>query len=196
MGRSPSVAGSLKGVLSTLWSILKGMQVTIYYLFRPSTVVTVQYPRAKDPIPERHRGIHYLEAEKCVLCLACAKICPVDCVFIEGIRDADGILPGGTRGKKATLAQFAVDYTVCIFCGLCQEACPTGSIHLGPEFDYKAVDRDRMVKNLLTDDVYGDDDAVFLASARREIHRLKEEKRLAKERAKAEKAQKGKEEGS
>ena len=84
----------------------------------------------------RARGIHYLETEKCVMCWKCSDICPVDCIYIEGTRGADGVLKGGYRGQKATLAKFTVDYTVCIFCGLCEEPCPPKCIWLGPGYDY------------------------------------------------------------
>ena len=113
-------------------SILTGMGITLkYFLNHKKTLCTIQYPREKDLIPARHRGIHYLETEKCVLCWKCSDICPVDCIYIEGVRGADGPLQGGYRGQKATLSKFTVDYTVCIFCGLCEEPCPPKCIWLG-----------------------------------------------------------------
>lgn len=192
--------GSYVGkIFSVTKSILIGMSITMKYfveslLFKKHTV-TVQYPREMDAIPERHRGIHYLETEKCIMCWKCSDICPVDCIYIEGVRGADGILENGWRGKKATLSKFTVDYTVCIFCGLCSEPCPSVCIHLGPEFDYHSTDRKLMEKSLLTDAVYTEEDEKFVQWAREENERLKEEKAKAKAAAKAakaaEKAEKG-----
>jgi NADH-quinone oxidoreductase subunit I len=119
------------------------------------------------------------------MCWKCADICPVDCIYIEGVRGADGVLEGGWRGSKATLSKFTVDYTVCIFCGLCEEPCPTECIHLGPEFDYHATDRRMMEKNLLTDAIYTEEDERFVQWARQENERLKAEKEKAKAQAKA-----------
>ena len=170
-------------------SIVTGMGITLkYFLNHKKTLCTIQYPREKDLIPARHRGIHYLETEKCVMCWKCSDICPVDCIYIEGVRGADGPLQGGYRGQKATLSKFTVDYTVCIFCGLCEEPCPPKCISLGPEFGYHSTDRTMMEKNLLTDEVYTEGDEVFVEWARGENDRLQEEKKKKKEAEKAAKA--------
>ena len=164
-------------------SVVIGMGITMKFfieslLFRRHTS-TVQYPRELDQIPERHRGIHFLETEKCIMCWKCSDICPVDCIYIEGVRGNDGVLPGGYRGAKCTLSKFTVDYTVCIFCGLCEEPCPPVCIHLGPEFDYHATDRTMMEKNLLTDAIYTKEDDKFVRWAREENDRLKAAKKAA-----------------
>ena len=157
-------------------SIWIGMGITLkYFLNHKKTLCTIQYPREKDLIPARHRGIHYLETEKCVLCWKCSDICPVDCIYIEGVRGVDGPLQGGYRGQKATLSKFTVDYTVCIFCGLCEEPCPPKCIWLGPEFDYHSTDRTMMEKS----------EEVFVEGARGENERLQEAKKKQKEAEKA-----------
>ncbi len=186
-------------IFSVSASIVIGMSITIRYFIESLLLnrhtVTVQYPREMDVIPERHRGIHYLETEKCIMCWKCADICPVDCIYIEGVRGADGVLQDGWRGAKATLSKFTVDYTVCIFCGLCEEPCPPKCIYLGPEFDYHSTDRRLMEKNLLTDAVYTEEDEKFVQWARDENERLKQVKaekkaavKAAKEKAAAEAA--------
>tara|TARA_B100000029_G_scaffold430090_1_gene440851 strand:- start:22 stop:558 length:537 start_codon:yes stop_codon:yes gene_type:complete len=163
------------------------MGITLkYFIFYKKHTCTVQYPRERDLIPPRHRGIHYLETEKCVMCWKCAQICPVDCIYIEGTRGSDGVLKGGYRGQKATLSKFTVDYTVCIFCGLCEEPCPPTCIFLGPDFDYHATDRTMMEKNLLTDEVFTEEDERFVQWARGENERLvADKKRRSEEEKKA-----------
>lgn len=171
-------------------SIAIGMGITLRYLLtHKKSVSTIQYPRERDVIPPRHRGIHYLETEKCVMCWKCSDICPVDCIYIEGTRGADGVLKGGYRGQKATLSKFTIDYTVCIFCGLCEEPCPPKCIWLGPEFDFHSTDRTMMEKNLLSDEVYTEDDEKFVEWARVENERLKEEKKREAEAEKARQAE-------
>ena len=168
-------------------SICIGMGITLkYFIFYKKHTCTVQYPRERDLIPPRHRGIHYLETEKCVMCWKCAQICPVDCIYIEGTRGSDGVLKGGDRGQKATRSKFTVDYTVCIFCGLCEEPCPPTCIFLGPDFDYHATDRTMMEKNLLTDEVFTEEDERFVQWARGENERLvADKKRRSEEEKKA-----------
>ena len=173
-------------------SICIGMGITLkYFLTYKKTLCTIQYPREKDVIPPRHRGIHYLETEKCVMCWKCSDICPVDCIYIEGFRGADGLYEEGYRGQKATLTKFTVDYTVCIFCGLCEEPCPPKCIWLGPEFDYHATDRTMMEKNLLTDEVYTEADEAFVVTARAENERRQQEKKRLAAEKKARKAAEG-----
>ncbi len=102
-----------------------------------------------------------------------------------GVRGAEGPLQGGYRGQKATLSKFTVDYTVCIFCGLCEEPCPPKCIWLGPEFDYHSTDRTMIDKYLLTYEFYTESDEVFVEWARGENERLQEEKKKKKEAEKA-----------
>jgi formate hydrogenlyase subunit 6/NADH:ubiquinone oxidoreductase subunit I len=173
-------------IIKVARSIAIGMGITLrYFIHWKKNTITIQYPRERDLIPPRHRGIHYLETEKCVMCWKCSDICPVDCIYIEGTRGADGVLKGGYRGQKATLSKFTIDYTVCIFCGLCEEPCPPKCIFLGPEFDYNATDRTMMEKNLLTDEVYTEEDDRFVEWARGENDRLVAEKKKAAEEEKA-----------
>ncbi len=170
-------------------SIVIGMGITLkYFINYKKNLCTIQYPKERDIIPPRHRGIHYLETEKCVMCWKCSDICPVDCIYIEGTRGVDGPLMNGYRSQKATLSKFTVDYTVCIFCGLCEEPCPTKCIWLGPDFDYHSTDRTMMEKNLLTDEVYTEEDETFVVWARGENERLESarQKRAEEEKKQAE----------
>ena len=74
-------------------SIVTGMGVTWRYMVRPDEIVTIEYgSKNRAPteryIPDRHRGVHYLETEKCIYCHICEKACPVDCIEMEGSREA------------------------------------------------------------------------------------------------------------
>jgi NADH-quinone oxidoreductase subunit I len=135
-------------------SLVAGMAVTIRYMVRPKEVVTIQYGSKKHApkeryIPDRHRGIHFLESEKCIYCHICEKACPVDCIVMDGTRD--GAFDGAWQGDAVYLSRFTLDLNKCIFCNLCCEPCPKECIHMGLEFDTAAYDRANGVKNLLTD---------------------------------------------
>jgi formate hydrogenlyase subunit 6/NADH:ubiquinone oxidoreductase subunit I len=181
---------SVQSYFSGIWkvgrSILIGMRITLkYFIHYKKNTCTIQYPHEHDVIPPRHRGVHYLETEKCVMCWKCSEICPVSCIYIEGVRGSDGVLKGGYRGQKATLSKFTIDYTVCIFCGLCEEPCPPKCIYLGPGYEFNSTDRTRMEKNLLTDEVYTEEDEKFVRWARDEAERLKAEKKRKADEEKA-----------
>ena len=166
-------------ILNVSRSIVKGMGITLRYLVNPKRIVTVQYPREMVKIPHRHRGTHFLETEKCILCYQCANACPVDCIYIEGSRD--GSIDGTYQGKGAVLTRFSIDYGLCIYCNLCCEPCPTECIHMGQQFNLVSTTRADMMNNLLTDQPYSDGDHEYVEGMRPEIVRLAEEKKKEKE---------------
>jgi formate hydrogenlyase subunit 6/NADH:ubiquinone oxidoreductase subunit I len=165
-------------------SILVGMQVTIGYFLHPKkTCVTLQYPHVCEPLPERHRGIHYLETEKCIMCQLCAKTCPVNCIRIESTRD--GELLYGYKSKNGHLSRFTVDYGRCLFCNLCTEVCTPKCLHMQPvaerpykdEFDFSATTRLGVLKNLLSDKRYTAEDHHRVKVCRVESKKLAEVKK-------------------
>lgn len=149
------------------------------------TDLYISKPQPIDYIPPRHRGLHYLETEKCIMCFQCARACPVDCIDIEGTRD--GEIQGAHKGDKVVLTRFTIDYALCIFCDHCTLACPDKQvcIHMGKEFDFTSYDQASLVKNLLTDKPFSKEDRAATLQQRAEIDRLADEKKKAREAAKA-----------
>jgi len=145
------------------------MRITLKYLF--SKPNTVQYPEARMPIPDRYRGIHYLEQEKCIYCFMCARACPVDCISMEAVR----------HGKELDWISFTVDYNRCMFCELCTYPCPKDCIHEGKEFALVTYDRRELVLDLLSYKGLSEEAKVRLVEAEKE--------KAAKEAAKAAKAE-------
>jgi len=114
---------SLWGLFASLlpFDLVQGLGVTGKYLFRRK--VTIQYPD-KKPVPaDRFRGMFGFSEERCIVCHACAKACPIDIIHI-----ADHFVEievDGKKRKKKVLDQYDIDVKRCMFCGLCEEACPT-----------------------------------------------------------------------
>ncbi len=127
-----------KNVWDSLATTLVGMKITGKYLLQKP--ITVQYPDERLPIPERYRGIHYLEQEKCIDCLACARACPIDCIEMDAIR----------HGKELEWISFTLDYQKCMFCELCVYPCPKDCIHMGTEFAFVTYDRSELKHDLLS----------------------------------------------
>ena len=176
-----AVAKYFKNIYTNARALVIGMTLTLRYFLRPNTVITLQYPREQDKLPDRHRGIHFLETEKCIMCYICAKACPVDCIFIEGTRDGD--IEGAYQGNGATITKFVIDYSLCIMCNLCCEPCPKECIHMGQEFHYTSTERNGAYKNLLTDKPFTKEDHEWVKSVRPEIVALAEEKKRKKAEA-------------
>jgi len=102
-----------------LWNLFVGLSVTTKY-FLTMKVNTQQYPEERLPLPARSRSMIKLiyDGEKdqfnCVACMMCAKACPNSCIKLEGVRMPDG---------KRRMTTFKLDFSTCIFCGYCVEAC-------------------------------------------------------------------------
>ena len=133
-----ATAKYLGNVWDTLKSTLIGMRITGKYLL--TKPITVQYPTERMPIPNRYRGIHYLEQEKCINCLACARACPIDCIEMDAVR----------HGKELEWILFTLDYQKCMFCELCVYPCPKDCIHMGQEFAFVSFDRSEFNHDLLS----------------------------------------------
>jgi NADH-quinone oxidoreductase subunit I len=81
--------------------------------------VTVAYPEVQPELAPRFRGHLYNDKAECVVCLACEKICPVDCFTIVGERMENG---------RMRPAVFDIDLSKCISCGLCVKVCDDESL--------------------------------------------------------------------
>ncbi len=154
-----------KNIVDSVKTTLVGMKITWRYMLQKP--ITVQYPDERMPIPDRYRGIHYLEQEKCINCLACARACPIDCIEMEAVR----------HGKELEWISFTLDYQKCMFCELCVYPCPKDCIHMGTEYAFVTFDRSEFKHDLLS----------FKGMAREARIRMKEAeaKKAAKEAAKA-----------
>jgi NADH-quinone oxidoreductase subunit I len=114
---------SVWGLIASLlpFDLAQGLGVTGKYLLRKK--VTVQYPDKKQVPADRFRGMFGFSEERCIVCYACAKACPIDIIHI-----ADHFVEievDGKKRKKKVLDQYDIDVKRCMFCGLCEEACPT-----------------------------------------------------------------------
>jgi NADH-quinone oxidoreductase subunit I len=101
--------------------LAKGLGVTGRYLFKKK--VTIQYPEEKKEPADRFRGMFGFSEERCIVCKACAKACPIDIIHIAS-RFVE-VEVDGKKKKKQVLEWYDIDVKRCMFCGLCEEACPT-----------------------------------------------------------------------
>ena len=99
--------------------LVKGLSVTLRTMLHRS--VTVQYPHVRPDLPARSRGVIALKQENCTVC------------YHEPA--------GGGRARSAKiLDRFAIDYALCMYCGICVEACPFDALFWSREFDYAEYD--------------------------------------------------------
>jgi NADH-quinone oxidoreductase subunit I len=134
----------LKNFLSTwlLLDIIKGMYLTLTYMFKPK--VTLNYPYEKAPLSPKFRGEHALRRysngeERCISCKLCEAICPAQAITIESE-------PRANDFSRRTL-RYDIDMTKCIYCGYCQEACPVDAIVETNNFEFATQTHDELIYN-------------------------------------------------
>jgi len=115
--------------------LFQGLRRTLKTFF--SSPVTVQYPHEKSEHAPRTRGVIALKEENCTVCMLCARECPVWCIFIEGYKDQG---PPRREGGKPRLVQkldrFDIDYSLCMYCGICVNVCPFDALFWALDHEY------------------------------------------------------------
>jgi NADH-quinone oxidoreductase subunit I len=131
--------------------IAKGLLMTLRHLFRRP--FTVQYPEEVRHMPPRARTNLLWFDERCTGCSTCAQACPDGCILVATSPREDGNL---------NKDRYEIDFRLCMFCGLCVEACPFEAIQSGGPFDDAVY---------VFDDMYRDKDTLTrMAQAYLESH--------------------------
>ncbi len=134
------MAQLVKEFASGVYNLVLGLFTTGKHLGRHA--ITVQYPKERWTMPERSRGMVVLLSDKetgelnCNACLLCMRGCPSGAIDIDYYKD---------EKNKRHLKGFKVDYNICCFCGLCEEACNFSAIKLATKYEFPEFDRDRLI---------------------------------------------------
>ena len=84
-------------------------------------------------LPPRSRGVIALFEENCTACMLCARECPDWCIYIDAHQEPV-IVPGAARPRQRNvLDRFAIDFSLCMYCGICSEVCPFDAVFRSPE---------------------------------------------------------------
>lgn len=118
--------------------LARGLAVTFATMTRRAT--TAEYPDKAPDLPARSRGVIALLEENCTVCMLCARECPDWCIYIDSHKE-EVVVEGAARARQRNmLDRFAIDYSLCMYCGICVEVCPFDALFWSPQFEYSATD--------------------------------------------------------
>ncbi len=130
-----------RNVRQTLTTLGVGLYRTLWYFtqtFRRRTFAErFEYPERPLAVKPRYRGFHRFDLTECIGCDKCARACPVDCIYIDKVKNP--------AGKGFRVEGFTIDYTKCMLCGLCVDPCPTDCLFMGSSHDLSTYSRDGCV---------------------------------------------------
>jgi NADH-quinone oxidoreductase subunit I len=128
--RAPGLRGYFSNIRSAVTSTFEGMSVTASWMFRRP--MTIQYPDKiakpiQETLPDSYRGVLEVDLDRCTGCLICQRACPIGCIDISVCKNP----VTGTRD----LEKFNIDIGLCMYCGLCAEACNFDALVHTSEFE-------------------------------------------------------------
>lgn len=121
-------------------TVIKAMRFSMRYWMRTydpkrrTFTERFEYPELPLKVADRYRGFHRYDPTVCSACERCARDCPVGCIYVGKERNP--------RGKGFRVTSFTIDYTKCMFCGICTESCPKESLSMGSTHDLSCYRRD------------------------------------------------------
>lgn len=132
-----------KNIYQAIVTISIGMYQTWKALFRPA--ITLQYPLDKWELPVNARGILFNNVDDCIGCFKCARICPVQCIYIDTVK----ALPEEDLGKASVgnpirqhLIRFDIDMFKCCYCDFCTTVCPTECLYMTDDYENGVFSRE------------------------------------------------------
>jgi formate hydrogenlyase subunit 6/NADH:ubiquinone oxidoreductase subunit I len=126
------------------WSLIVGLKVTGGHMLRRR--VTIYYPHEVPDVAKWGGPIELVRfpetgTHDCIACNACVRVCPSECITVEGQR------PEGSKKLRATL--FHLDFSTCSLCGLCVDVCPTDTLRYSTRYDEAMYTRVATINDLL-----------------------------------------------
>ena len=91
-------------------------------------------PLSLPPLPPRSRGTIVRVEENCTVCMLCVRECPDWCIEIDSHTETTPATTERGRPRQAhVLDRFAIDFGLCMWCGICVDVCPFDALLWSPD---------------------------------------------------------------
>lgn len=143
-----SIARYFSDLFKGIYSLLKGMSVTIVEFFTPK--VTQQYPENRKTlvISDRFRAVLRMPHDEnneheCTACGICQMNCPNGTIQVvsQMVQNEDG-------KKKRVLDKYIYHLGQCTFCNICVISCPSNAIEFSNDFESAVYTRSKLTMKL------------------------------------------------
>ena len=111
-----------------VYNLILGLFTVFKHSLKKS--VTVEYPEHKPALPERFRGKHEWNENKCCACKSCERVCPTGAIIVD---------------KSEQCLSFKIDLKICMFCGNCMYYCPQNAIKMTKNFELATDKKEHLI---------------------------------------------------
>jgi NADH-quinone oxidoreductase subunit I len=96
-----------------------------------------------------HRWIRLIEPA-CTSCMICVRECPTWCISLDSHAEPVWGLPSGARERtRNVLDRFAIDWSLCMYCGICIEECPYDALEWVGELTQPGFTSEALVEEMV-----------------------------------------------
>jgi NADH-quinone oxidoreductase subunit I len=82
--------------------------------------------------------------------MICARECPTWCISIDSHAEPVAGLPSGSRQRtQNVLDRFAIDWSLCMYCGICIEECPYDALEWVGELTQPRLTPESLVEEMV-----------------------------------------------
>ncbi|MFV0429995.1 MAG: 4Fe-4S binding protein [Arachnia sp.] len=74
-----------------------------------------------------HGSIRLID-DRCTSCMICARECPTWCIRLTSHQEKSAPAPGARERTRNVLDTFEIDWSLCMYCGVCIDQCPTDAL--------------------------------------------------------------------